>query len=274
MPDLTASIDRDDWNRHWEDYSGAAERNPAQRYRRQIIGKLLARFGCGQKSRILDVGSGQGDLARDLRLMFPAAEIAGVELSSAGVDIARQKVPAARFFQRDLLESCQDPGTLRAWAEFAVCSEVLEHVDEPGLLLTNAAKYLTAGATLLVTVPGGPQSQFDRYIGHRRHYTPAMLRALLEANGFTVELATTAGFPFFNLYRAVVILRGKRLVTDVARSSSERSNLLASIAMAVFQVLFAFNLLGTRLGWQTIAIAKLVRPEGHLPEDLVTNQPS
>src|SRR5690242_21174149 len=66
---------RHDWDIHWRDYNAAVEKSPAQRYRRQVITNLLERNGCGDGARILDIGSGQGDLAADLRQAFPHAEI-------------------------------------------------------------------------------------------------------------------------------------------------------------------------------------------------------
>ncbi len=252
MTNPITPVARDDWEGHWRDYTDAAEHNPAQRYRRQLACRLVRRFGCTRGASILDIGSGQGDLAVDLHRSFPECEIAGLELSITGVEVSSRKVPEARFFQRDLLQS-SDPGPL---PQFAVCSEVLEHLDDPGLLLANASNYLASGCALVVTVPGGQQSEFDRYIGHRQHFTPAKLTALLEAQGFTVELATTAGFPFFNLYRLIVILRGKRLITDVAGKAHDWRATLARGVMALFRPLFALNLTGTRFGWQTIAVAR------------------
>jgi len=253
-------VARDDWEGHWRDYTDAAEHNPAQRYRRQLACKLLRRFGCSRGARILDIGSGQGDLAVDLDRSFPECKIAGLELSTTGVEVSSRKVPEAQFLQCDLLQS-SDPGPLRQWAQFAVCSEVLEHLDDPGLLLANASQYLAPGCALVVTVPGGPQSEFDRYIGHRQHFTPARLGALLEAQGFTVELATTAGFPFFNLYRLIVIMRGKRLITDVDSKAEGWRATLARIVMDLFRPLFALNLTGTRFGWQTVAVARWKGPK-------------
>jgi SAM-dependent methyltransferase len=250
------------WGEHWRHYTQAAERNPAQKYRRRLVCKLLSRYGCSDNRRILDIGSGQGDLVRDLRQAFPTAEIAGLELSAAGVNIASEKTPSARFFQRDLLDQFVDPATLHRWAQYAVCAEVLEHLDDPGLFLDHASQYLSAGGLLVVTVPGGPQSEFDRHIGHRRHYDPERLQALLESRGFTVELATTAGFPFFNLYRLVVILRGRSLITDVNTESRGITSALARAVMAIFHPLFALNLFGTRLGWQIVAVARLDQGEG------------
>jgi SAM-dependent methyltransferase len=258
---MTGNVTRlphDDWDQYWIDYTEAAEHNPAQLYRRRVAAKLLERFGCSGDCRILDIGSGQGDLARDLRRTFPQSQIAGVELSASGVAISAQKVPDAHFVQCDLLQPAA-PGPLRAWAQYAVCSEVLEHLDDPAALLANAVHYLAPGCALVVTVPGGPKSKFDLHIGHRQHYTPGLLRDLLERSGFTVELATTAGFPFFNLYRLVVILRGSSLIDDVHSKSQGWTKVLARAVMGAFRLLFLFNLTGTGLGWQTIAVARMKR---------------
>ena len=55
-----------------------------------------------------------------------------------------------------------------------------------------------------------------RHIGHRRHYSPQELRQLLESAGFRVESVYGAGFPFFNLFRVFLTIRGEKLVKDIS----------------------------------------------------------
>jgi len=95
-------------------------------------------------------------------------------------------------------------------ATHAIASEVLEHLDDPVTLLRNGMAYMAPGCRVIVTVPGGPISAFHRHIGHRRHYTPVLLRDLLTAAGFEVEVSTGIGFPFFNLYIGALVWREKR----------------------------------------------------------------
>src|SRR5206468_2504898 len=123
----------DDWDRHWRDYADTAEQNPAQNYRREIVLSLLDVAGAGEGSRIIDIGSGQGDMAAAIRTRFPRAEILGLELSEAGVEISRRKVPGPRFVQRNLLDETRVPADQLRWGTHAVCSEVIEHLDDPGL---------------------------------------------------------------------------------------------------------------------------------------------
>ena len=155
----------------------------------------------------------------------------------------------------DLLAETVIPDGDAGWAEYAVCSEVLEHVDEPGRLIGNARPLMAPGCRLVVTVPAGPVSAFDRHIGHRRHFRAAELRELLEAAGYTVESARAAGFPFFNLYRLAVIAAGRRLIAS-PRGSEAPPSRATRMGASVFGPLMRRNTGGRRLGFQTIAVAR------------------
>ncbi|HET7489593.1 MAG TPA: class I SAM-dependent methyltransferase [Acidimicrobiales bacterium] len=248
------AVEQDDWDTHWRHYAGSATTNPAEAYRRDLVLRLLD-LGAG-RPRVLDVGSGQGDLAAAVHERHPEADVAGIELSEHGVAVAAAKVPAADFVRHDLLSGDPLPDRLHGWATHAVCSEVLEHVDEPERLLAAARECMAPGCRLVVTVPGGPRSAFDRHIGHRRHYDRAALRQVLERAGLRVERVSAAGFPFFNLYRLAVILRGEKLIDDVAAEDGGAAASGPALAvMRGFGVLFRANLGATPWGWQIVAVA-------------------
>jgi trans-aconitate methyltransferase len=247
-PVAPVSGSADDWDAHWGDYASTAEDNPAQRFRRTIAFELLARGG--EPIRLFDIGAGQGDLLADARKRWPAAELAGFELSATGVAAAARKVPDARVLQGNLLRETVPGSGLDGWATHAVCSEVLEHVDEPAVLLRNAREFLGPDCIVVVTVPGGPRTAFDRHIGHRRHYDRNSLAAVLSAAGLTQIDVQAAGFPVFNLYKLVVMLRGKRLITDVQGDASSPA---AILAMRAFDHLFRHARQRGRLGWQMVA---------------------
>lgn len=252
---VAAPASADDWDRHWDDYAGVVEASPAQHYRHRLALRLLESEG--PPARLLDLGSGQGDLLAAARQRWPATELLGVEPSESGVREASRKVPGARFLTADL-STTSPPDDVRGWATHAVCSEVLEHVDDPAELLRSAAPVMASGCLLVVTVPGGRMSAFDRKIGHRQHFTRDSLARLLRDAGFDVERTSGAGFPFFNLYRALVIARGDRLADDVSADSSGRAKLVARVAMAAFGVLFRFTLPRSRWGTQIIGVARCV----------------
>ena len=249
----------DDWDGHWSEFGDANERNPAQQYRRLLALFLLGRFE--QPKRLLDIGSGNGALLAAAARRWPATELRGLELSPAGVAEASHKVPAARVRVCDLISDPEPAPGEANWATHAVCSEVLEHVDEPVMLLENARRWLAPGSRIVVTVPGGPMSAFDRHIGHRRHFSPADLREVMRSAGLEIQMVAGAGFPFFNIYRALVIARGDRLVSDAAARSRDTSGgQLVRVGMAMFRPLMSLSLPRSPLGWQTVGVGR--KPAG------------
>lgn len=258
-PDRHSNPD-DDWDAHWDTFGDAASENPANEYRLRLVLRALGDSLMG--GSLLDIGSGQGALALSIASAYPHLQVRGVEYSLSGVRKARSAAAQigvhARFDQRDLLTQDVAPN-YRAWADSAVCSEVLEHLDDPRLFLENAGLYLKPGAKLVVTVPAGPRSALDRHIGHRRHYDPASLRQLLGDAGFRVMRVERAGFPFFNLYRLLVIARGKALIGDIdlrdaSPGSGWRGRVLKYVSWG-FATAFKLNTADTPLGWQLVAVA-------------------
>jgi SAM-dependent methyltransferase len=216
--------------------------------------------GKGDGVRLLDVGSGQGDMAEAVLDKYPSAEVLGLELSHSGVEISSKKVPGARFVQRDLLQDVALPAEYVGWATHAVCSEVIEHVDDPVRLLRSAREYMHQDCLLVVTAPGGPMSAFDRHIGHRKHYRPEDITAVLREAGYSSVDASQAGFPFFNLYRSLVVLRGRKIIEDATARGRRSASLPARIAMAAFHPLFHLNFDSSPWGWQMTGRARASKP--------------
>ena len=238
----------DNWDAHWLSYAESAEKNPAQKLRRNVILSYIP----DDTKRILDIGSGQGDLLLDISVKCPKSELYGIEYSQGGIVEAQRKLPRGTFIQHDcLLPLNYDLPTF----DVAICSEVLEHVEKPSIFLKNIVSLIKPLGFLLVTVPSGPKSAFDTYIGHRKHYTKKELIGLLDSSGYEVTTCRAIGFPFFNIYKLIVILRGKKLITDVAKTQGKTTSKLALFVMWCFDILFKFNIDAIPLGWQLIAIA-------------------
>lgn len=249
------TVDPNDWNQHWLDFSVSVEDNPAQAFRRRLVDRMLGPVPRG--AHVLDIGSGTGDLALYLTRRHPGSDFLGVELSATGVEASRRKVPGATFVQRDLCVPEPTPTPYMGWATHAVCSEVLEHVDDPELLLRNAVRYCAPGCRLVITVPGGPMSKLDHHIGHRQHYTPAKLSSLLRSVDLSVEEVGGRGFPIFNLYRLAIVARGQRLVADVGRGANGAApSGAARLAMRAFQGLLSLPS-PVPFGWQIVGIARV-----------------
>jgi SAM-dependent methyltransferase len=244
-----AAPETDNWDQHWTDFTAASENAPSTRYRFRVCLRLLRISGDGEGVRLLEIGSGTGAFAKAFLNRYPRAEYLGLELSQTGVEAGRRQAPAGRFLQKNLLEDPHAGEQIAFHATHAICTEVLEHVDEPILLVRNATEYMAPGCSIIVTVPGGTLHEFYRHIGHRRHYSKRDLRLLLEDAGFRVERVYSAGFPFFNIYQMLIKWRGARLVND----ATGRGSFAVRFGSVIFDALFRLNLM--RWGWQTIGIA-------------------
>ena len=98
-------------------------------------------------------------------------------------------------------------------------------------------------------------SVFDRHIGHHRHWKSSEIDEVLLRSGYSPVLSTRVGFPFFNLYRGLVILRGRKLIDDLSIESPEGFS-GARATMAVLDRLIRSNLNSSKRGWQTVAVAR------------------
>lgn len=271
MTQSTESRAADNWDSHWEDFADSA--NPAHTMRQSLALQIFAAEKLPQTGNFVDFGSGQGDFLCRFHQRFPDMNVLGLELSDTGVEISRRKLPSARFIVADLFAP---PSTLRqyeAWGDGALCSEVLEHVDDPVLFLETAKNYLKNGATLVVTVPGGRMSAFDHFIGHRRHFDKEAIRSILERAGFEVTEVKLAGFPFFNLYRLMVIARGEKLAIDLRkRKRNAVVKALLTVISKIAQILFHLNISDSPFGWQVVAVARNIHQQafgGLRPSDQV-----
>lgn len=248
---------QDDWDAHWDQLGEASLRNPANLYRHAMVLKLLGDLPDG--SVLLDIGSGQGQFALDYRRANPGVRVYGVEHSAEGVrrgnEAASREGLPVQFVERDLLQPVS-PAEGQPLATHAVCSEVLEHVEDPVTLMRNSVSLLAPGARVVITVPGGPRSAFDKHIGHFRHFTASALHEVLTSGGLEVDQVQRTGFPFFNLYKLLVIARGNRLVQEVqSRSGDAAPSRLEAFVSAMFRMAFRLNRDDSRFGWQLAAVA-------------------
>ncbi len=253
--------DWDDIHSRMAGTGGHGERNPALEWRWQHMFRLLRIDSMLTDVRFIDIGCGEGAFARRFLAKYPSTKIAGVDGSREGALRAQAAMPEGIFREVDLdAVNPIVPAELRQFANVAVCSEVLEHLDRPIQGLKNAISLLSPGARLVVTVPAGPMSASDHYFGHRKHYTVSELGLELEAAGFVVKGIWAAGFPFHSLYRLIVVMRGASTIDDQIGNPSAIIRLLTKLMFRIFAFLFRFNLFWPRIGWQIFAVAQVPEP--------------
>ena len=127
----------DNWDQLWSDYALRAAINPAQLMRfNWLESKLKAQYIHAEQV-ILDVGCGTGDLLVRLGKTYETRQLFGVDYSPVGVEIAKKKLPGLIARPLDLIKNVAALLDGERAASFVTCSEVLEHVDAPSLLMKN-----------------------------------------------------------------------------------------------------------------------------------------
>jgi SAM-dependent methyltransferase len=157
------------------------------RSRNQLIAWALRKYLPEARS-LLEVGCGTGFVLAGLRRELPRLELAGGELSYAGLATARKRLPDVQLYQMDARSIPFD-------REFdVVCAfDVLEHVDDDEEAIRAMARATVDGGGVILTVPQHPSlwSAVDEYSRHRRRYTRKDLLHKLNRVGMTVVRATS-----------------------------------------------------------------------------------
>jgi SAM-dependent methyltransferase len=144
---------------------------------------------------MLEVGAGIGTFthylldagADPLLLLEPeAACVRELERTFAGdgrVEIAQELLPGAPTLTGR-------PGSFA----YAVCQNVLEHIEDDVAALTAVVSALEPGGELAILTPAHPSlyGRLDRTYGHVRRYTRSQLRGLIAAAG--AELTSIRSF--------------------------------------------------------------------------------
>lgn len=157
------------------------------RSRNRLIEQTVRRF-YPHVTSALEVGCGTGYTLGALRSALPGAQLTGTELFEEGLAIARQRWPRIRLLQADAR-------ALPFGSEFGLISafDVLEHIDDDGLALSELWRVLKPGGGIILTVPQHRWlwSAADEYGHHERRYSRVELVSRVEAAGFAVRMVTS-----------------------------------------------------------------------------------
>ena len=207
--------------------------------------------------RVLDAGCSIGNVttvvADRLREAQTDAMVVGVEIIPSAAERFEERFPNRADLRVILGDMMDPPPELRALAPFdaAVSFNVLEHIEDDVAALRAVAALLRPGGRIGLLVPGGGNllyGTFDALDRHFRRYTPARLRARLEAAGFevlTIRRLNMVG-------AAAWFLKGR-----VLRSRTARDDEIAAFERMVPFVRRVDTLLGPPIGQSLAAVARL-----------------
>ena len=169
--------------------------------RRKIVLSLVNKIIRGiNRPRIVDVGCGAGATLKELEKL---GSVTGVDISPRAVGYCR-----TRGCRRVCLVEEESLPLGNNKISLIVSLDVLEHLDHDYLHLREYHRILADDGKILLTVPALPWlwSSHDTANCHRRRYTRAGLKALLEREGWKIERLTyfcTILFPLIMVLRLI-----------------------------------------------------------------------
>jgi SAM-dependent methyltransferase len=170
-----------------------------------IRAEILERIPPGVQ-RLLDVGCGGGETAAEAKRLHRGLTAEGVDRDGGPRDFARRELDA--FHAGEALAVLGALAARGATFDVLLFADVLEHCEDPFVVLEAGRRLCAPGATLIVSVPNAAAApivedlvtgRFDPVgagpedAGHLRWFTRRSLRELLEESGFLP--ASVEGMP-------------------------------------------------------------------------------
>ncbi|MEX1247385.1 MAG: class I SAM-dependent methyltransferase [Anaerolineales bacterium] len=154
-----------------------------------------------QAKRFFEIGMGTGYVLAGFQKRFPSLELHGSEFFVEGLVHAAARLPNAQLYQ-------MDARSLPFTDHFDVIGafDVLEHIEEDRLVLSEMCKALRAGGGVIITVPQHKflWSVLDQVSHHKRRYSRKGIVEKLEEAGFQpiyISSFVTLLFPIMLLSR-------------------------------------------------------------------------
>lgn len=111
---------------------------------------LFSRYALGGPARIVDVGCGSGEITSRLALLYPEAELLGIDVLESSVAHAQQRhaalAPRVRFEQGDAFQLALPSNGF----DLVVCRHLLQSVPEPTRVLAELYRVCKPGGWLHV----------------------------------------------------------------------------------------------------------------------------
>ncbi|MDB5361830.1 MAG: hypothetical protein JWO51_3127 [Rhodospirillales bacterium] len=165
-------------------------------------GELMTGFPVTADDIVIDVGCGEGGIASFCARR--GAHVILVDIDEAKIRKAQERLAGSPARKVEAHVTTADPLPLPdACVTRVICTEVLEHVDDPTAFIAELARVGQPGALYLITVPGSAQEKLQKQLAppqyfekpnHIRIFEPETFAALVEGAGLQIEHRTSYGF--------------------------------------------------------------------------------
>ena len=160
---------------------------------------------------LLELGCGTGFVLSGLSRALPNLALSGSELHEDALDFAASRLPGVTLYQMD----CRH---IPFESEFdVICAfDVLEHVEEDSVALSEMFKAVKPGGGVLISVPQHAWlwSAGDSFAHHQRRYRRRELEVKLRGTGFHIVRVTSFVFLLLPLMAVSRVFQRDRTTYD------------------------------------------------------------
>jgi len=201
---MCTSQSAESYDEQWDRLRDFIRFNPGARHRRRLLENLLKHVGLDSPT-VIDAGCGLGFNVSAIVAALPNAFLTGVDFSPLAIEGATNKFPKHLWKVVDLNSP---PPELSA--EVVVCTEVIEHVDDPEQFIINLSQMVQDGGYLVLTTQSGKVHATEKMVGHLRHFSTDQLTEMLHSIGFEIIIARTWGWPGYVILKFMGNINAKR----------------------------------------------------------------
>lgn len=122
---------------------------------------------------IVDVGCGVGDLLAEILSRYPSVKVNGLDFSARAIEKARDRFQSDEFIHYIIEKDLPYDANL---FDLVLCTDVLEHLEYPGLIVAELLRICRPGGLVVIVVPDG---DVDQFFGHNWFWNEASLSEFL-----------------------------------------------------------------------------------------------
>lgn len=223
------------------------------RSRNKLILWALEKF-FSRATSFFEIGCGSGYVLNGLQKKIPEIKLYASDIYLEALGFAAQRLRNVCMFQMDATRIF-----FESQFELIGAFDVIEHIDQDGLALSEIYKALKPGGGVIITVPQHRflWSKLDELAHHKRRYSRQELVSKVEAVGFRVVYKTsfvTFLLPLMFLSRC----RQKKTAAVDAYSELKLNPVLNQLLVSIQTLEFFFIRMGCRFpfGGSLLLVAK------------------
>ena len=202
-----------DYDMQWASMKEFIRYNPGARHRRRLIVNAMKKLQ-PQPLGILDAGCGLGATINEIAQVFPGASFTGIDFSAGAIEWCKDALTEHRWFVADVSK----PFSLGKF-DLILCTEVIEHLDDPVTTIRNLLTQLDVDGNLLLTTPNGRIHQTEKFVGHLQHFNQNQLIEVVKSAGGRIVELKVWGSPGYKVLKYLSNVNSKLAMKQFANGN-------------------------------------------------------